>query len=72
MGNPSPALPPASSLLSVATPPGFRAALAQAAASAVPAEFPPTEDIVMTCSRTQLDAVSQGGETDSPSEEETS
>ena len=48
------------------------AALAQAAASAVPAEFPPTEDIVTTCSRTQLDAVSQGGETDSPSEEETS
>ena len=68
-------LPSASTLLSSVVswgcPPGFGAVLEKTVVPDVPELFLPTKDVVKSSSQTQFEAESHGGETNSPSEEET-
>ena len=64
-------LPSASTLISLSSPPNFGAVLEKTVFPDVPEVFIPTKDIGKSSSQTQLEAESHGGESDSPSEEET-
>ena len=64
-------LPPASTLLSFGTPPEVGPSLGKVADSEIPECSLPTKDIVVSSSRSQAGVESHGGETDSPSAEET-
>ena len=64
-------LPPASTLLSLGSPPSLGADIEKSVGHETPAVFLPTKDIIASGSRVHPEAESHGGETDSPSEKET-